>query len=132
MHDRTEWTKGNSGPQTIKGKSYKELTEFTRPCATCGEPFSIYVTKKIANGHADSNSFGLKNCEKHRRNKPAVDNDEIEELKRVNAVLLASLADAEKLVAQAYAELDALKAKYELPGALQRTAEASKEKMPWD
>jgi hypothetical protein len=67
MHDRSAWTKAGSGPQTINGKSYKNLVEFKRPCATCGEPFSIFVTNRIASGHADSNSFGLKNCEQHRR-----------------------------------------------------------------
>lgn len=88
MHDRTEWTRGTTGPQTIKGKRYDNLTEFHRPCATCEEPFSIFVTPKIASGAADSNSFGLKNCERHRLNKSTADVDmlraENEQLKLVN------------------------------------------------
>jgi hypothetical protein len=43
------------------------LTEFKRPCGVCGNKFSIYVTRRIADGHADSNAFGLVNCELHRR-----------------------------------------------------------------
>lgn len=67
VHDRSAWRRGASGAQTIKGRNYKNLVEFTRPCASCSEPFAIYVTPRIADGHADSNSFALKNCEKHRR-----------------------------------------------------------------
>lgn len=88
MHDRTEWTRGTTGPQTIKGKSYNNLTEFHRHCATCDEPFSIFVTAKIASGAADSNSFGLKNCERHRLNKSTAETDAVrtenEQLKLVN------------------------------------------------
>jgi hypothetical protein len=81
MRDREGWEKGNSGEQVVNGKTYKNLTQFTRKCATCGEPFSIYVTRKIASGHADSNSFGLKNCERHRRNKTVDDSNSMAELR---------------------------------------------------
>src|SRR5437868_13201993 len=96
MHDRSEWTRGPSGPQTIKTASgkmrtYANLAEFKRPCATCGELFSIYVTPKIAAGHADSNSFGLKNCEKHRRNRSLADSDELETLRTANATMREEL-----------------------------------------
>lgn len=57
MRDRTAWEKGATGPQTINGHTYKNLTRFTRLCAVCGEPFSIFVTAKIAAGQADSNSY---------------------------------------------------------------------------
>lgn len=68
MRDRTGWLRKAQGPVRIKNKTYKNLAEFSRPCGKCGEEFSIFVTPKIADGEADSNSFGLKNCAKHRRN----------------------------------------------------------------
>ncbi len=58
---------------------------------TCEKLFSIFVTAKIANGHADSNSFGLKNCEEHRRNKPAADLTEIEVLRTANVTMREEL-----------------------------------------
>ena|ERR1700720_3170241 len=66
-HDRSEWERVAEGPRFLQGRSYKHLIEFRRPCKACGEPFSIYVTEKIADEHADSNSFGLVNCPEHRR-----------------------------------------------------------------
>jgi hypothetical protein len=66
-HDRSEWTRCGDGPRYIQGRNYAHLIEFRRPCKTCGEPFSIFVTPRIADEEADSNSFGLKNCELHRR-----------------------------------------------------------------
>ena len=68
-HDRSEWTRGGEGPRFIKGRHYRQLVEFSRPCQQCGERFSIYVTRPIANEEFDSNVFGLKNCELHRKNR---------------------------------------------------------------
>ncbi len=70
MRDRTPWTqKPDTGPIRLGRKTYKNLVEFTRPCATCAEEFSIFVTAVVADGRSDSNSFGLINCEKHRKSK---------------------------------------------------------------
>jgi hypothetical protein len=66
VHDRSTWTRGGAGPRHIRGRNYKNLIEFTRPCKTCGVNFSVYVTEKIADGGGDSNVFGLRNCEIHR------------------------------------------------------------------
>lgn len=128
MHDREEWTRGGSGPKVIKGKTYKNLSEFMRPCATCGEPFSIFVTGKIASGHADSNSFGLKNCEKHRRNKAG---SELDAVTMANSVMKEELAGLYVRNKDLFAEVQVLKARlavYELPAAM--AAQAGK--MPWE
>jgi hypothetical protein len=101
MRDRTGWTRGAAD----LGRK-KNLVEFSRPCATCGKPFSILVTKKIASGKADSNSFGLKNCEEHRRGTAPKRDLEAEiailqkrdkELFAENMALKAKLAALEKL-----------------------------------
>jgi hypothetical protein len=67
MQDRSAWTRVAEGPKYIRGRDYSHLIEFRRPCSTCGEPFSIFVTRRIADGGADTNSFGLVNCDAHRR-----------------------------------------------------------------
>jgi len=67
MHDRSPWERCGESPKWVRGRSHLTLTEFRRPCGACGKEFSIYVTRKIADGHADSNAFGLVNCELHRR-----------------------------------------------------------------
>lgn len=67
MQDRSAWTRVAEGPKYLRGRDYSHLIEFRRPCSTCGEPFSIYVTRRIADGGADTNSFGLINCDAHRR-----------------------------------------------------------------
>lgn len=59
MKDRASWELGAT--------DHRNLVEFSRPCATCGVVFSIFVTQRIASGMADTNNFGLRNCEKHRR-----------------------------------------------------------------
>lgn len=101
MRDRTEWT---------RGADTKKVVEFSRPCVTCGKPFSIFVSKRIASGDADSNSFGLKNCEAHRRGKP------------VERDLKAELAILQQRDKEQFAEIQALRA--ELHGL--------KNKLPWE
>lgn len=118
MHDRTGWTRGNGGPQVIRGKTYTNLTEFTRTCAACNKPFSIFVTSKIANGHADSNSFGLKNCEEHRRNKSDGD---VEKLRTANVTMneeLAALYARDRAQFEEIQKLKARLAQYELQSAI--------------
>lgn len=121
MHDRTQWTRGVSGPQTIKGKSYKNLIEFKRPCVTCSQSFSIFVTSKIAGGHADSNSFGLKNCEQHRRNKSIADGGETDVLRTANVTMREELTGLYVRNKQLFDEAQVLKGRlavYELSGAM--------------
>lgn len=125
MHDRTAWERGTPGPKMIKGREYKNLVEFSRPCVTCDKPFSIFVTSKIANGHADSNSFALKNCPEHRRNRSAAEESEVETLRTANVTMREELTGLYEQVRVQFEELQVAKAKlakYELPDALVKHA----------
>lgn len=125
MHDRNDWIRGQSGEIKIKNRTYKNLVEFTRPCVTCQQRFSIFVTKKIADGHADSNSFGLKNCEAHRRSRPALDGPDGEALRMANSVMRQELEGLYARDKELFAENQLLKAKlaqYELHGAVKEAA----------
>ena len=106
MRDRTGWTRGDTGPVKIGVKSYKNLTQFTRKCAACSQPFSIYVTPKIAEGLADSNNFGLKNCETHRRGGVPATNDEIETLRSKDRVMADELSGLYATIRDLQAKLD--------------------------
>lgn len=133
MHDRTPWTRGEAGEVKIKNRIYKNLVEFSRECATCKKPFSIYVTENIADGKSDSNSFGLKNCEEHRRNKPTVELAEIEALKMANSTMKEELAGLYVRDREQFAQIQELKARlsaYELGPAM--AAMNNLEKLPWD
>ena len=140
MHDRSEWTRGDAGPKTIDGKNYKNLTEFSRPCQSCGDAFSIFVTTKIANGHADSNSFALKNCPKHRRNRTPTDESEVDTLRTANVTMREELTGLYATNKELFDELQVCKAKlaqYELPAALGQaqngtTSPSSLPKHPWE
>lgn len=124
MRDRTGWTRGDAGPQRIGTKTYKNLVEFSRPCAACQKSFSIYVTPKIAEGLADSNNFGLKNCELHRRGGGAP--EELENLRSKDRVMADELAGLYGFIKELKQENAALKerlAQYELQPAM--------EKFPW-
>jgi hypothetical protein len=135
MHDRTPWTRGRTGDFQLptrsgKMKTYNNLTEFTRPCLTCGQPFSIHVTGKIAAGEADSNSFGLKNCEEHRRARTTDDT-----LRMSNTVMKEELAGLYSRVQEQFAEIQQLKARlavYELQPAMEAQANGLTHKMPWE
>lgn len=127
MHDRTGWTKGRAGPKVIKGREYTNLVEFSRPCATCQKIFSIFVTNKIAAGHADSNSFGLKNCDQHRRNK-ASDDAELNTLRTANVTMREELSALYARDKAQFEEAQALKARlalYELPLAMEAAGNPS-------
>lgn len=136
MHDRTGWTKGATGNVSIRRrdgteKTYKNLVEFMRPCATCAENFSIFVTPKIAAGHADSNSFGLKNCEKHRRSSIRKAEPELEKLRMANAVMKEELSGLYGRLSEMFDETQRLKArlaKYELQPAMEAQAALT---FPW-
>lgn len=140
MHDRTGWTRGASnGDVQIKNnrtgamKTYKNLVEFKRPCAMCGEPFAIYVTRKIANGEADSNSFGLKNCEQHRRSSIREVQPELETLRTTNATMKSELAGLYERGNAQFGEIQELKArlaKYELQPAMEAAARPLA--FPWE
>lgn len=131
MHDRTDWRRGLTGTHKIKDREYKNLTEFSRPCANCGNRFSIFVTDKIAAGHADSNSFGLKNCEQHRRSPVRADNAELERLRMANSVMKQELEGLYARDHALFAELQECKAR--LVGTLVLVEPAPlTPKMPWE
>jgi hypothetical protein len=125
MHDRSAWTRGAAGPVTLRGKKYSNLVQYTRPCKTCGAQFSIYVTKRIDAGHADSNSFGYANCEQHRRGRTAADAGETAQLRTASATMTEELEGLYARNRQIFEELQQVKAKlaqYELPEAMQAAA----------
>lgn len=47
-------------------KTYKNMARVSRPCATCQQPFEIWVTQKCVEGRAANDSLRLRNCEAHR------------------------------------------------------------------
>lgn len=124
MKDRTGWTRGETGATRIGTKTYKRLVEFSRPCVTCQKLFSIFVTEKIAEGLADSNNFGLKNCEQHRRGGGAPI-AELETLRSKDRVMSDELAALHETIRNLRERL----AKYELQPAMERMSTG--EKMPW-
>lgn len=146
MHDRSEWTRETDTEHKIGRKTYKNLIRFTRKCVTCEQPFSIFVTEKIASGIADSNSFGLKNCEAHRRNPArAAGVEDMEQLRMANNTMRDELAGLYERDKRQFAEIQELKgrlAQYELPGAMVQVSEQAaryqpgfgvpQNKMPWE
>lgn len=118
MRDRSEWRQGVTGPVQIGRKRYPRLAEFSRPCVACKQRFSIYVTEKIAEGLADSNNFGLKNCEEHRRGGNPAELDSLRSKDKVMSDELSGLYETIR-------ELRERLAKHEL-----RTS--TREKMPWE
>lgn len=133
-HDRTTWKQRTQIGDTvsIKGKRYSGLVEFTRLCDTCGAPYSIFVTPKIARGEAESNNFGLKNCEAHRRQRGSV--PRVENVSEAEALAMANKVMKEEL-AGLYARVSDLQAKlsmYELQSAMTAVSSQAPQKMPWE
>lgn len=105
-----------------KGKIYRGLVRFERPCATCGERFGIYVTQGTADGETRNSSFGLRNCEKHRMKMVApsagMPAGEAEKLRTANATMKEELTGLYARNSALHAENQVLKSKlavYELP-----------------
>lgn len=51
---------------TLGKKQYRNMEEWSRPCAVCGGKFSIFVRASAASVNA---SFGLRTCKEHRGQK---------------------------------------------------------------
>lgn len=105
-----------------KGKTYRGLVRFERPCATCRVPFGIFVTQGTADGEARNSSFGLRNCEKHRMKMVApgagMPFDEAEKLRTANATMKEELTGLYARNSALHSENEVLKARlatYELP-----------------
>jgi hypothetical protein len=122
MQSREGWTRAEPGPKVVKGKTYKTLVEYVRGCSVCAKPFSIFVTAKIASGHSDSNSFGLRNCEEHRRSRMHADATELSKLRTANATMADELPGLYERVRVQFEEIQVLKARlavYELAPAME-------------
>lgn len=109
-----------------KGRTYKNMVLFSRPCATCGEKFGIHVTEQVADGRASSNNFALKNCEKHRqRAGNSADPQEIKKLSEQLSSVNSYCATLERDHKTQFEELQVVKArlaKYELGPAMEQHA----------
>lgn len=123
MRDRTAWTRVTEDSGVVRGRKYRDLVQFTRKCKSCGKPFSIYVTPRIASGDADSNQFGMANCEEHRGGRNSPGQAEIDRLRNQNALMKEELDGAYARIKDLQARLS----RYELAPAMQKVAE----KFPW-
>ncbi len=114
-----------------KGKTYRGMVRFERPCATCGERFGIHVTQSTADGEAHNSGFGLRNCEKHRMKMvPAgigVSVDAAEKLRTANVTMKDELTGLYAL----NKELRDRLARYE-GELLQNGNSQNNVKMPWE
>lgn len=111
---------------TLGKKQYRNMEEWSRPCATCKTSFSIFVRQ---NSTGINSNFGYRNCKDHRGNRVSVDgavvdNAELETLRSANNIMKEEL---DGLYAEAK-ELRASLAKYELQPAL---VAQSEKKFPW-
>ena len=140
MKDRTGWTRGDTGPQRIGSKTYQRLVEFTRPCSACKQPFSIFVTERIAEGLAESNNIGLRNCELHRRGGVPANNAELSTLRHKDNTMRDEVAGlyAHNKELSAHAkklddEVKAVKAKLaEYESRPSQPPKTPTVKMPWE
>lgn len=137
---RDAWARSDGTHEIQKnGRHYKNLVRFVRPCATCGEPFAIFVSQAVANGQATNNNFGLKNCELHRQT--MVDKNEVEKIRSANVTMADELTAVYARNKALFEELQVMKgrlAQYELTpalaaiGTVDTTNGALTSKMPWE
>lgn len=136
---RDAWLRSDGVHEIEKnGRHYKNLVRFVRPCASCGEPFAIFVSQAVANGNATNNNFGLKNCELHRQT--MVDKNEVEKIRSANVTMAAELTAVYARNKTLFEEMQVIKARlaqYELTPALAAagavdTTNSVLPKMPWD
>ena len=105
-----------------KGKQYRNMVRYERPCAACGERFGVYVTQSTADGEARNSSFGLRNCEKHRMKMVSAGSggsiEEVNKLRSANTTMKAELEGLYVVIKELREQL----AKYELAPAIERIA----------
>lgn len=108
---------------TLGKKQYRNMEEWSRPCAVCAERFSIHTR-----AGATSSSFGLRTCKEHRgRVLVAGEPGELERLKMENSTMRQELDPIYARNRELFEENQQLKArlaKYELPEMLKN--------MPWE
>ncbi len=127
MPTKDGWTHQRDHDKVQLGrKQYRNMEEWSRPCAVCGEPFSIFTR---ANGSGVVNSsFGLRTCQSHRGERPGAvgtpATGEVEGLRTANATMREELDGLYSVVRDLRERLS----KYELGPAM--AAQAGK--MPWE
>lgn len=136
---------------TLGKKQYRNMEEWSRPCAVCAEKFFIYVR---AGAQSVNSSFGLRTCKDHRGQRTgavgSVANDEelaavkkeLDEAYEANLELMQQAGGVRKAIHETLglsllgdairydtvkAAIESLKAKYELQAAVEATAK----KLPW-
>jgi hypothetical protein len=115
MASKDGWTHDRDHDKVQLGKKqYRNMEEWARPCAVCGEKFSIFVR---ANSGTNS-SFGLRTCKVHRGERPGANGmaapGEVDALRTANATMREELDGL-------YVQLKELRdrlAKYELPAVM--------------
>lgn len=149
--NRNGWTRlpGVHEIDTGKGKIYRGLVKFARPCASCAADFTIHVTEAVADGNSHNSSFGLRNCELHRMKmvapSMAASSEELESLRSWKATVTEELKGFDQMrrdYNRLYEENSVLKArlaKYELAPAMEAVKPnglgfrgATKNKLPWE
>jgi hypothetical protein len=69
MPTKEGWThEQNHEKITLGKKQYRNMEEWSRPCAACAKPFSIFVRM---NTTGINSNFGYRNCKDHRGQKVA-------------------------------------------------------------
>jgi hypothetical protein len=136
MASKDGWTLEREHDKVQLGKKqYRNMEEWTRPCAVCAEKFSIFVR---TNGAGVNASFGLKTCRQHRGQLsaaaagPGVENiaalrAENEKLKTQLQNVNSYCASLERVHKEQFEELQVVEArlaKYELQPAMEAMSEA--------
>lgn len=132
MPTKEGWTHDRDHDKVTLGrKQYRNMEEWSRPCAICGTRFSIFTR---TGAEYVNSSFGLITCKEHRGIKPeagsVVDYTELENLRAFKSVTEEELAGVYMHNRELQAQVDALTtrlAQYELQPAMEK---AQKE-FPW-
>jgi hypothetical protein len=147
MPSKDGWTNERDHDKiTLGKKQYRNMEEWSRPCAVCGEKFSIFV--RAAAGAVNA-SFGLRTCKEHRGQKTGaagvlVSSEQVDELKKelaeayeVSMNHMQEKGEIARKYEAAFAEIQALKAelhafksKHELGPAMEAAKNNSKI-FPW-
>lgn len=97
---------------TLGRKAYRNMEEWSRPCAVCGEKFSIFVR---ASGGVINSSFGLRTCKVHRGERPGAYGSaapgEVQTLRSANVTMREELTGLYERMREQFEELQVCKAK---------------------
>lgn len=143
MPSKDGWTHDRDHDKVQLGKKqYRNMEEWSRPCAVCGEKFSIYVRGNAPGGLVNS-SFGLRTCRTHRGEKPGTAGmpapGEVDTLRTANATMSEELTGLYARLREQGDTIDMLQdmlSRYELGPAMAAAAAAYVKpvqlKMPWE